>query len=258
MAQTPFSSEQKRISDKVNHENRHLIYPYIDPLVKHIRYDYDSIDDDIKKYLDSELGIDYSFWVSFPGFPDFMRFFAQYRYRDATQWQSCQDLTITLRNNASDLPGELSKLLAQLFVYGYYAKPTYRLVEVIVANCQKMRNGILTGTLPFKRSGEFNPRSKQPFIAVDFKNLYAQDMVLLHWRETHGKRTLLRRGCLAGLQPISRELRQVNPDVSPIEGLERAEQGYDRRGQPLGLTQRERDILNEVVDVLRDREEDDD
>lgn len=189
MPQTPFLSEQKDDSDRINQENRHLIYPYIF-CTKEVIYDWDDMTDEQREYLDRSHGVDYSFCAKFPIFSDYMRFLVQYRFRDK-YFQQFQDLTITLHNNASDLPGELSKLTAQLFVYGYYTKSSHRLIELLVADCQRMRSGILNETLPYTIG--YNPRSDQPFVAIKFNDLKIQNMVLLHWGEDEeGKRRKLR------------------------------------------------------------------
>jgi hypothetical protein len=193
MGQTPFLPEQKVYSDQINDRYKDLIYPPayglkgIDAI-----YDEDAIPEEIRTYLDTEQGIDFSFWLKFPNFKHPMKFTSQYRYRDATNYQRYQDLTITLLNNASGKPGELSKLLALLFVYGYYDYLVNRLVEVIVTDCQRMRNCILDGSLKPKEWIPENTRSDQPFLCFDFDELKRLDLVLLHWREIDGKPQRLR------------------------------------------------------------------
>jgi hypothetical protein len=190
---TPFLPDQKKDSDQINFRYKDLIYPPTYGLKGgDAIYDEDTIPEAIRKFLDTEQGIDFSFWLKFPNFKHPMKFTSQYRFRDAAKYQRHQDLTITLLNNASGKPGELSKLLALLFVYGYYDCLINRLVEVIVTDCQRMRNCILDGSLKPKDWIPENHRSDQPFLCFDFDELKRLDLVLLHWKDVNGKIQRLR------------------------------------------------------------------
>ena len=192
MAYTPFSHEQFNYSNAIHEKNKDLIYPYVYGVSKeHISYGDGTSDKDIEQFQDFQEGRDCTFEVMHPGWKYCAKHTSQYRFRDAQDYQRYQDLTITLTNPKSGLPGELFKLLAELFVYGYHHKPTDRLVETLVADCPRMRNGILNGTLPYTIGG-INTRSKQPFIAVQFDDLKKQGMVLLHWKVINGKEKRIR------------------------------------------------------------------
>lgn len=245
MAQTPFLPEQKEDSDQINLDYSHLIYPYIFN-IEDVVYDWKNLTKEDKEYFDREWGVDYSFQVRFPGFIDLMRFLVQYRFRDAQEFQRFQDLTITLHNDASNLPGEFAKILAQFFVYGYYVKSTCHLIEVLVADCQRMRINILNGTLPYTTGR--NPRTRQPFVAVKFADLYAHNLVLLHWKEVNRERQWLYGGP-----------RQVNPNTSLNEGIARAKQGYTHKGQPriaLSIEEVKQLTINYEINQLRGEWED--
>lgn len=191
MANTPFSDEQFEWSKNIHQKERDNIYPDVYGVRNEdISYDDDNdkVPENIKKFQDYEEARDITFWVKYPNWAHPMKHSAQFRIRDVC-FQRFQDLTITLTNPLSGLPGELFKLQVDVFPYGYYDPSVNRLIELLVADCPKMRNGIIKGTLPYTTG--INPRTKQPFIAIRFIDLKKQGMVLLHWKEIDGVRTQL-------------------------------------------------------------------
>jgi len=99
--------------------------------------------------LDGEMAIDCVAKVSAsdPRFQEALTFTAQERWRHPG-YRRFRDVTITEWNPASNLPSELYKITADLFVYGYYSRPftvgTFlKLYEVL-----KTDSGICVCSLP--------------------------------------------------------------------------------------------------------------
>lgn len=246
MARTKFSPKRLEISNTVHREYRDYIYPYIYLGVKKEDISYDDeedISEEVRKYHDYQEARDCTLWIKHPNWQHDMKYTSQYRFREAERYQRNQDVSISISNNASGHPGELSKLLAALFVYGYYIEATLRLIEVVVVDCLRMRNGILDGTIKY----EVKPNywTKQTVIYVKFDELKKHGCILLHWKEINGTRQVLYR----------KYGRQVNPHVSPAEGMKRAEQSvYGTKGQPrrITLTAKEIEIISEMPNGWED------
>jgi hypothetical protein len=186
---TPFLDKQKNNSDTIWNKYKGLIIP---PALGVQREDvkYPVIANLFSKYLDKELGTDATCMVKYCTLDDcikqferelWIKWLIQYRFRDVYKWQDSQDLTVTLFNLASGELGELSKLVANLFVYGYCDFETMRLLEVIVVNCNKLRDCILDRSLRPKKIPT-NKRSNQPLLPFDFDDLKRLNLVLLHWK----------------------------------------------------------------------------
>jgi hypothetical protein len=185
---TPYSPDNRKFSDTTHDCYKNHIYPSALGLNKgDVIYDHNMIPKEVMEYLDYEQGVDFLFHAKFPDFEYPMLFSSQYRFRDADPFQLYQDICLTERNDESGESGELYKLLALLFVYGYVNRTTHRLVEAIVTDCQKMRNCIINGTLRPKDKKPINPRTNQPMLCYPFDELKRLGLVLLHWKDVNGK-----------------------------------------------------------------------
>jgi len=121
--------------------------------------------------LDGDMAIDrlVKVWAKAEGFHQPISFTVQERFRRA-EYSRWKDLTITEWNNNSSLPSELYKLMANLFVYGYYDDEAEFFLDVISVNVPAMLMAICDGSMKFTRG--FNGRSKQDFIALGFWDLW--------------------------------------------------------------------------------------
>src|SRR5947209_9319514 len=234
MSYTPFSDEQYNQSLNIHQKERNNIYPLIYGVRKeNVSYD-DDMPEYIKKIQDYEKARDVTFKVKYPLWEYPVNYSSQFRIREIDA-QKFQDLTITLKNPDSNSPGELFKLQADVFPYGYQDQNGERLIELLVADCPKLRNGIINDTLQYEI--RYNPRSHQPFVAIKFAELYKHHIVILHWKEPKGKRYFLHGGP-----------RQVDPNVSFARGMERASQGYTAKGEHRdALTQDEKNIVSRNI-----------
>jgi hypothetical protein len=178
-----FETRRKEWTDTIHQNLRDMIYPAVYGLQKEDITYADDMPDDIAKYLDFNCGIDRTLHVRFPNMKAPIDFAVQERFRNVT-YQQYQDITIT-EWTGDNKPGELYKLSrVKLFTYGYYNQSENHLVEVIVLNCPKMLDFILSGKLKMK---ERINNGYRPFLCYDFSELHRCGLVLLHLREINGK-----------------------------------------------------------------------
>lgn len=183
MSGTPLSRENKDFTDAAHLAAREIIYPALFE-TDSWNIDYE-VQEDIESarggVLDGELAIDRVLSVSVPDLavplraP--LRITVQERFR-RPQFQKWQDVTVTEWNLNTNLPSELYKLQAGLFVYGYYDKEKNAFLDVICVNVSSLLLAIaqrrITGTL------QPNHRSNQVFRCFTFESLYKAGLV--EWR----------------------------------------------------------------------------
>lgn len=117
--------------------------------------------------FDGELGIDRLVHVSVPDFHGPITFSVQERFQ-SPKYAWHEDLTITEWNHASDRPGELHKLFADLFVAGCYDPDADRLINAIVVSCFGLKLRLAQRRLRYRR---VRTPKRQTFISVGFDDL---------------------------------------------------------------------------------------
>ena len=104
-----------------------------------------------------------------------LRLSVQERWRTDLEAMSWGDITVTEWNLASDLPSELHKLGAQLFVYGFYDKVAGRIVAAAAVDVPRMVLALSLGKLSYRE----RRRGDQSFLGFGVSDLEAVGAVLL-------------------------------------------------------------------------------
>ena len=193
MTYTPYSSKNAAFSNSVHEFAQRELYPKI----FHVPFERLLFESTLLEYgrrgevLDGQMAIDRIVKIASEDekfhLPLQITIQERFRREDAATWQ---DLTITEWNPKSDLPSELYKIIAGMFVYGYCEAKEYkagdkwvceprRFVDAIAVDTAKMLVGIGNGELSY--SWGFNPRTEQPFLTIKFQKLYEYGAVL-YWQ----------------------------------------------------------------------------
>lgn len=183
MTSTPFDPNNKEFTDTVHRDYRDFIYPPLFGLSKDA-ITYDEVPLELMEEADRYLGLDCMVHTKFKGMLQAISHSVSFRMRDAEKFQHWQDLTITEANEASGMVGELSKIVTELFTYGYFSFVLKRLVEVIVVDMPDLKMAYARGEIPYRRS--YNPRTSQPFVCFLFDDLKRLSLVRLHLKEVDG------------------------------------------------------------------------
>jgi len=133
--------------------------------------------------LDGEMGIDRVAYVSYPGLRSALVFTIQERFRrfvtaEGFRAKEKRDVTITEWNNRSNLPSELYKIAADLFVYGYFSKDDEELGEVIAFDLSILKLLVGRGEIRYARFN--NGYKDQDFIAIDIDAIRASPADVYH------------------------------------------------------------------------------
>jgi hypothetical protein len=175
--QTPYDKDRQEFSDKGHLKAQSMVYPDLFQ-VKRDQLDFTVIDDEEQKKQDYTYGIDRTVKVEVARLKDKLSFTAQERFRHP-KFIDYQDVTITEWNNNSNLPSELYKIHADLFVYGYYDLATNSLIEAIVFPVLLFKIRLAQGKIGYKRGMN---NKNQSFITVTFETLKKADLVIFHNR----------------------------------------------------------------------------
>lgn len=181
MTATKYEKRNAEFSNAVHNLAQALVYPKLFSAEKEsIVYEEDtllgeSIRGDI---LDGEMGIDRVLRVTVPGLNGRIPFTVQERFRRPAfvEWQ---DLTITEWNYASNLPSELYKIRANIFLYGYAnaeENPT-GFIEVIAVDMTLLLLKIAKKEIEYRN--ERNTKD-QSFLGFRFTDLENAGVVIFH------------------------------------------------------------------------------
>ena len=177
MSFTPYSVSNQLFSDAAHQLAAKEIYPQV------FRCDASEItiqsmnvqDGGISAVYDGKLGIDKIIAVSVNGLRAPLLFSVQERFRRPKNI-SFQTLTITEWNHETDVPSELYKIKADLFVYGYYDEALRKLGRCIVADTSKLLWSIANKKIKFMPCR--NERANQTYIEFKFTDLHAAGVLL--------------------------------------------------------------------------------
>lgn len=191
MSRTPFSSENAAFSDTGHKLAQRLIYPvHFKARPVELKFETTKVGNTTRdNILDGELAIDRIVTVTRVGLRAPIRYTVQERFREA-KWAAKQDLTVTEWNHDSDLPSELYKINAVLFVYGYVNVARDGFVDWICADLGRLLRGITEETIPYQ--SQYNPRSHQTFRCYLFTDMDAA-------------------GCIVSRMPGGRQLAAARP-----------------------------------------------
>ncbi len=181
---TRFDPDRKEHSDIAHIAAQKLIYPYVfgeDNLIRFEDTTLDSQDIDTRnKILDGELGIDRIIHVSptrcSVDLNKPMIVTVQERFRDKS-YSDHKDITVTEWNHETNLPSEIHKLAAQLFVYGYFDYDNGDFVDSICVNVPSLILATAKNQIIWKRQGN---DKRQTFLTATFSQLHTARVVQWH------------------------------------------------------------------------------
>jgi len=174
---TPYSPKNAKHSNDAHIAAQSQVYPKIfNTLQEKLSFETVTFDSNPRhKILDGEMAVDRIVKVNINSLQYPLSFTVQERFRrpDARKWQ---DITITEWNHKSNLPSELYKLSGGLFVYGYYNQVTDIVEQFVVFSSSQVLLSLARGDLHW--DVECNKRTKQTFIALSFKLLRDNGLIL--------------------------------------------------------------------------------
>lgn len=129
-----------------------------------------------RQVLDGEMGVDRIVKVTCASLRGPLTFTVQERFR-RPEYAHWQDMTITEWNGASNLPSELYKINAGLFVYGYYDEHGNTFADAICVHVSSLLYKMATGSVRYIKG---HNKKQQDFVAFKFKDLHDADVVA--WR----------------------------------------------------------------------------
>lgn len=174
---TEFQQEHKDFSDLAHIAARKLIYPFIFNNNNLHFETTDFKDGGISKRYDGEMGIDRIVSVAVGGLRAPLEFAVQERFRTA-EYCKYQDMTITEWNGASNIKGELYKIKASIFVYGYFDTNRAAFLDSICINVPSLLMNIAANKIKHER--RTNPK-QQDFICLKFQDM--QNIGCVAWRQ---------------------------------------------------------------------------
>ena len=168
---TPYSIKNQSFSDVAHRCAQYLIYPKLFQCnVQDMTFETASVADGGRSaILDGEMGIDKIVNVQVSTLRAPIVFTVQERYRRIEN-NRYTDLTITEFNHATGRAGELYKMAAGIFVYGFYDERSDKFERWVAVDVNKMLHCIVTGKLQYKKGN--NPRSRQDFLGIEVADLY--------------------------------------------------------------------------------------
>lgn len=175
---TPFSNDNADFTNKAHQAARWQVYPMLFRLpIDNLEFESTLLNmGERERQYDGEMAIDRIVKVK-PATFDIqpLGFTIQERFRKP-KFAKYKDITITEWNPISNKPGELYKLQAQLFMYGYYNEANNSFIDVVVFDVAKTLMGICNKSLKYSRG--VNPRTKQPFVTIKFDDLSKEKCLL--------------------------------------------------------------------------------
>lgn len=124
-------------------------------------------EDVTKTVQDLEYAIDVQVAVDLPQLRAPLRFSVQERWRLDLDARFYGDVTVTEWNLDSNLPSELHKLAAQLFVYGFYDKDNDHIAAAVAIEVPRMLRALAIGKLKYTQ----RRRGDQSFLGFGLRDL---------------------------------------------------------------------------------------
>lgn len=162
---TPYSQDLQAFSNKGHLCAQKTIYPLIFP---HSILEFIPLPQEQAMTLDADMGTDRHVLVKVHGLKSSYPVLVQERFR-RLRYADFQDITITEWNHNSNQPGELYKIKAEMFLYGYYDEAKDRFLEAIAFSVLNLKVKIAQGVID--HTPGTNPRSNQTFLGFKFDDL---------------------------------------------------------------------------------------
>ena len=183
MTATKYQPENGEFSNVAHLAAQRLIYPQIFAVpAEAIQYEATLLGASERgSVYDGELGIDRIVKVTVNKLHGPLKFVVQERFRRPA-YASYRDITITEWNGASNLPSELYKISAGLFVYGYYDAERNRFIDAIAFHVSALLHRMVTNSIAYRRNKN---NKQQDFLSFTFTDLAAANCVAW-WQNSTG------------------------------------------------------------------------
>lgn len=173
MAKTKYQPENAEFSNLAHTCARQLIYPQIFNTDK-LTFESTLVGNSKRNTIyDGEMGIDRIVYVTTKD--DKLRapikFTIQERFRKIV-YTKYRDLTITEWNHNSNLPSELYKISAGLFLYGYFDKDKLSFGETIVINTTNLLYQLALGRVKYSRRNNVKNQTFLTFLFDDLNPIF--------------------------------------------------------------------------------------
>ncbi len=172
---TPFSQRDFDYSYKAHVRAQTDIYPLLFKTDRQ-HLEFTALPEDQARTLDGDMGTDRIVEVTVHNLRAPLTFLVQERFRRPNKY-GLPDITITEWNHSSNLPSELYKIKAGLFLYAGYNEQADQFTEAIVLSVCPMLVHLAQGNLSFTR--HLNKKN-QTFIAILISALEKLNLVHLH------------------------------------------------------------------------------
>lgn len=169
MARTLYEQDNADFSNRAHMRARDVLYPRIFNARRERLAFEDTLlaQSERAAILDGEMGVDRIVRVTVHNLPAPLVFTVQERFR-RPEFAKYQDLTVTEWNHASNLPSELYKINAGLFLYGYFDERTSVFVDAIAIGVTDMLLAIATRRLRYDRRWN---KKRQTFLTLRFDDM---------------------------------------------------------------------------------------
>lgn len=173
LSYTPYSKVNHEFSNRAHALAQATVYPLIFGEQNELRFV--PLPEDQVRVIDGDMGIDRNVEVQVQGLHDAFSVLVQERFRHPKYAPYC-DVTITEWNNNSNQRGELYKIRAEMFLYGYYDELANRFIETIAFSTLALKVHLARGLLA--SSTGVNPRTNQTFFCFKFDDLEKYNAVV--------------------------------------------------------------------------------
>lgn len=173
---TPYSLKNQAFSNQAHLLAQDAIYPTALKVPKESLCFMD-LPEEQARDMDYNDAIDKHVGVAVCGLHAPLIFPSQERFRKKDH-APYRDATVTEWNHNSNKPGELYKIKADIFVYGYYDNATNAFLEAIVFSVFLLKLKLARGQIAYDTG--LNTRSNQTYFGFEFDELKKHGVVLFH------------------------------------------------------------------------------
>jgi len=180
---TEYEGHNADFSNAAHMAARRLIYPHVFGVDDDALQFEDTLLDggtERERILDGEMGVDRIVRVSTDGLHAPIVYTVQERFR-RPEYSGYGDMTITEWNGASNLPSELYKINAGLFVYGYFSEERATFIDWVCVDVVRLLLNITHGSINYTSRQN---RKQQTFFCFPMAELRVRKCILA--KKRHG------------------------------------------------------------------------
>jgi hypothetical protein len=169
VARTEYTPENGEFSNKSHRAARALLYPRLFGVPMESLSFEDTLlkDSERGRILDGEMGVDRIVRVAVQQLHGPLVFTVQERFR-RPEHAGWRDLTITEWNHASNMPSELYKINAGLFLYGYYDEARNHFLDAIVVSVTDLLLAVTRSNITYTSNRN---KKRQTFLGFKFDDM---------------------------------------------------------------------------------------